>query len=52
MSCATEVEMTKSKPAAVDKAAASAPATTRAITQAGSSAISGIGEYHDVSIYI
>ena len=42
MSWATEVEMTRSKPAAVDSAAASAPATTSATTQAGSSAISGL----------
>ncbi len=39
---AMEEEMASNKPAAVDSAAARPPATTRAITQAGSAAISGL----------
>ncbi len=41
-SCDTADEITNSKPAAVDKAAANAPAANRAITQLGKSAISGL----------
>ena len=41
-SCETEDEITRSNPAAVDKAAAKAPAARSAITQFGSSAISGL----------
>ena len=37
----TEVEITSNSPAAVDSAAAKAPAATKAITQAGKFAISG-----------
>ena len=40
-SCETEEEITKSNPAAVDSAAAKAPAAKSAITQFGSWAISG-----------
>ena len=36
--------MTRRRPAAVDKAAASPPAATRAITHAGSFAISGLAK--------
>ena len=42
MSCATEVEITNSNPAAVERAAARAPAVTRATTQFGNPAISGL----------
>ena len=38
-SCEMEEEMTSSKPAAVESAAASPPAATRAITQPGKFAI-------------
>ena len=38
----TEADITKSKPAAVDKAAAKAPAATKAMIQAGNFAISGV----------
>lgn len=41
-SCDTAEEMASSKPAAVDRAAASPPATTNAITHPGSLAISGL----------
>ena len=41
-SCETEVEITNNKPAEVDKAAAKPPAATKAITQAGKLAISGV----------
>ena len=41
-SCDTADEMTSNSPAAVDSAAASAPAASRAITQFGKSAISGL----------
>ncbi|MCY1548532.1 hypothetical protein D9M68_846520 [compost metagenome] len=41
-SCDTAEEIAISKPAAVDSAAARPPAATRAITQLGSSAISGL----------
>ncbi len=41
-SCAIAVEITSSRPAAVDSAAASPPAATSAITQSGSLAISGL----------
>ena len=40
----TEAEITSKRPAAVDNAAASAPAATKAITQGGSSAISGLAK--------
>ena len=40
-SCETEVEITSSKPAVVDSAAAIPPAATSAITHAGKLAISG-----------
>ena len=43
-SCEMEVDITKSKPAAVDRAAASPPAATRAITQFGRLAISGFAK--------
>ena len=42
MSCATEVEITSNNPAAVDRAAARAPAVTSATTQFGRPAISGL----------
>ena len=41
-SCDTAEEIAISKPAAVDSAAAKPPAATSAITQLGSSAISGL----------
>ena len=41
-SCETEVEITSSKPAVVDSAAAIPPAATSAITHAGKLAISGL----------
>ena len=41
-SWATALEITRSRPAAVESAAANAPAATRPTTQAGSSAISGM----------
>jgi hypothetical protein len=41
-SCETAAEMAISRPAAVDRAAARPPAATSAITQFGSSAISGL----------
>jgi hypothetical protein len=43
-SCATDVEITSSKPAAVESAAASPPAATNAITQSGNPAISGFAK--------
>ena len=43
-SCEIEAEITRSKPAAVDSAAAKAPAATRAITQFGNLAISGLAK--------
>ena len=39
-----EEEITRSKPAAVESAAASPPAATRAITQPGNFAISGFAK--------
>ena len=41
-SCEIDVEITSNKPAAVDKAAANPPAATRAMTQFGSLANSGL----------
>ena len=41
-SCDTEDEMASNRPAAVDSAAARPPAATRAITQLGRRAISGL----------
>ena len=43
-SCDIEADITKSNPAAVDNAAARAPAATKAITQFGSLAISGFAK--------
>src|SRR5690606_35004481 len=40
----TEAEITSNKPAAVDNAAANAPAATRAMTHAGRLAISGLAK--------
>ena len=40
-SCEIDADITNNKPAAVDKAAAKAPAATNAITQFGNCAISG-----------
>src|SRR5690606_40851763 len=40
-SCETDVEITNSKPAEVERAAATPPAATKATTQAGKLAISG-----------
>ena len=43
-SCEIEAEITSNKPAAVDSAAARAPAATRAMTQFGNFAISGFAK--------
>ena len=51
-SCATDVEITSSKPAAVESAAARPPAATNAITQSGNPAISGFAKtIMSLSIY-
>ena len=50
-SCEIEDEITNNRPAAVDRAAARAPAASNAITQFGNWAISRIGRWWFIKNY-